>query len=107
MVDSELDTLNSIVTAFIVNSHKSVTIPLQRAGSFSMLMFGFVQTIGQVHWYVESNSTEDGINVIDAITGNNVSQSVINFALNQTNKTLTITATPSGNCNLVLIKSCV
>lgn len=97
--------LNDMISSFTVNSSKSVTIKLRRDGSFSMLMFGFVQTIGQVHWYVQSPLSGDTLSVIDAITGQAVSQSVISFSYNYSTSTLTISASTPGNCNFVLIRS--
>lgn len=95
-----------MISSFVVNSSKPVTIKLRRDGSFSMLMFGFVQTIGQVHWYVHQTPLSgDTLSVIDAITGQAVSQSVISFNYNYSTSTLTISASTSGNCNFVLIRS--
>lgn len=93
-----------MIGSFVVNSSKSVSIKLRRDSSFTMLMFGFVQTIGKVHWYIESN-TSTSVSVIDAITGAAVSQSVISFAYSESTKILTISAATSGNCNFVLIRS--
>ena len=97
--------LTDMISSFTVNSSKPVTIKLRRDGSFAMLMFGFVQTIGQVHWYIQSPLTGDALSVIDAITGSTVSQSVITFNYTYSTATLTISASTSGNCNFVLIRS--
>lgn len=105
LVGNSVIDLNDMISSFIVNSSKSVTIKLRRQGSFTMLMFGFVQTIGQVQWWVQSPVTGDTLSVIDAITGSAVAQSVITFNYNSSTAILTISASTPGNCNFVLIRS--
>ena len=99
-----LNTLTYRMRSYTISSGAPVKMPLVRSETFTMLLFGFVQTIGCVFWALE-NMSGNTITVRDVYTGQIVSQTALNFSLNVGDHMLTITTNISSNSNFMILAS--
>ena len=99
-----LNTLTYRMRSYTISSGAPVKMPLVRSETFTMLLFGFVQTIGCVFWALE-NMSGNTITVRDVYSGQTVSQSALNFSLNVGDHMLTITTNISSNSNFMIMAS--
>lgn len=99
-----LNTLTYRMRSYTVSSGAPVIMPLVRSETFTMILFGFVQTIGNVFWAIE-NLSGNTLTIRNVFTGDVVQQSALNFSLNVGDHMLTITTNISGNSNFMIMAS--
>ena len=99
-----LNTFTYRMRSYIVSSGAAVTMPLVRSELFTMLLFGFVQTIGNVFWAIE-NISGNTLTIRNVFTGEVVQQSALNFSLDSDGHILRITTDLPSNSNFMIMAS--